>query len=63
MQKLIASRRLKQKAAAKIRGVTQPRVTDLLRGRLDLFSTDALIDLLARLGAVVRLQVRIRDAT
>lgn len=63
VQKLIASRRLKQKAAAKIRGVTQPRVTDLLRGRLDLFSTDALIDLLARLGAVVRLQVRIRDAT
>lgn len=32
VQKLIASRRLKQKAAAKILGVTQPRVSDLLRG-------------------------------
>jgi predicted XRE-type DNA-binding protein len=62
VQKLIASRRLKQKAAAKILGVTQPRVSDLLRGRIDLFSTDALIDLLARLGAEVRLKVKIRAA-
>lgn len=61
-QKLITSRRLKQKAAAKILGVTQPRVSDLLRGRIDLFSTDALIDLLARLGAEVRLKVRVRTA-
>jgi predicted XRE-type DNA-binding protein len=38
--------------------VTQPRVSDLLRGRMDLFSTDALIDMLARLGAVVRLVVK-----
>jgi predicted XRE-type DNA-binding protein len=62
VQKLITSRRLKQKAAAKILGVTQPRVSDLLRGRIDLFSTDALIDLLARLGAEVRLKVRVRTA-
>jgi len=34
--------------------VSQPRVSDLLRGRLDLFSTDALIDMLARLGVSVR---------
>lgn len=62
VQKLIASRRFKQKAAAKILGVTQPRVSDLLRGRIDLFSGDALIDLLARLGAEVRLKVKIRAA-
>lgn len=62
VQKLITSRRLKQKAAAKILGVTQPRVSDLLRGRIDLFSTDALIDLLARLGAEVRLTVKVRPA-
>jgi predicted XRE-type DNA-binding protein len=36
VQKLITSRRLTQKAAAKILGVTQPRVSDLLRGRMDL---------------------------
>jgi predicted XRE-type DNA-binding protein len=29
-------------------------MSDLLRGRIDLFSTDALIDMLARLGVRVR---------
>ena len=62
VQKLIASRRLKQRAVAKILGVTQPRVSDLLRGHIDLFSTDALIDMLARLGAQVRLTVKVRAA-
>ncbi|MGQ0734701.1 MAG: helix-turn-helix domain-containing protein [Acidobacteriota bacterium] len=57
VQKAIASRRLKQ-AAAKLLRVTQPRVSDLLRGRIDLFSTDALIDMLARLDVGVRLVVR-----
>ena len=54
VQKLIASRRLKQTEVAKILRVSQPRVSDLLRGRIDLFSTDALIDMLARLGVRVR---------
>src|SRR5437870_1909925 len=54
VQKVIASRRLKQAELAKILRVTQPRVSDLLRGRIDLFSTDALIDILARLGVRVR---------
>jgi predicted XRE-type DNA-binding protein len=58
VQKLISAHRLKQRAAAKILGVSQPRVSDLLRGRIDLFSTDALIDMLARLGARVRLSVK-----
>jgi predicted XRE-type DNA-binding protein len=49
-QKLLASHRLTQKAAAKLLGVTQPRVSDLLSGRIDLFSTHALIDMVARLG-------------
>ncbi len=58
LQKTIASRGLKQVQAAKILRVTQPRVSDLLRGRIDLFSTDSLIDMLARLGVGVRLVVR-----
>ena len=58
VQKLIASRRLTQAEAAKILRVTQPRVSDLLRGRIDLFSTDALIDILARLGVRVRLVLK-----
>src|SRR5688572_5995316 len=58
VQKAIALKRLKQADAAKVLRVTQPRVSDLLRGRIDLFSTDALIDMLARLGVGVRLVVR-----
>jgi predicted XRE-type DNA-binding protein len=62
LQQLIASRGLKQKSAAKMLGVTQPRISDLLRGRIDLFSTDAIIDMLARLGAQVRFTVKVRSA-
>ena len=58
VQKLITARRLKQRQAAEVLRVSQPRVSDLLRGRIDLFSTDALTDMLARLGARVRLTVK-----
>jgi predicted XRE-type DNA-binding protein len=54
IEKLLKARGLTQSEAAKIMRVSQPRVSDLLRGRLDLFSTDALIDMLARLGVRVR---------
>ena len=58
LQKVIASRGLKQAEVAKLLRVTQPRVSDLLRGRIDLFSTDALIDMLARVGVGVRLVLK-----
>jgi predicted XRE-type DNA-binding protein len=62
MQKALDRRALTQAEAAKILGVTQPRVSDLLRGRIDLFSTDALIDMLARLGIRVRVVLSRRIA-
>ena len=62
VQKALERRALKQAQAAKILGVTQPRVSDLLRGRIDLFSTDALIDMLARLGIRVRVVLSLRVA-
>ena len=49
-EKLIERRRLTQTAAAKLFGVSQPRVSDLHRGRIDRFSLDALVQLLARAG-------------
>ncbi len=58
VQKIIASRRFTQAEAANVLRITQPRVSDLVRGRIDLFSTDALIDMLARLGVGVRLVVK-----
>jgi predicted XRE-type DNA-binding protein len=54
IEKLLKARRLTQAGAADIMGVSQPRVSDLLRGKVDLFSTDALIDMLAKLGVTVR---------
>jgi predicted XRE-type DNA-binding protein len=54
-QQVITARRLKQAEAAELLGVTQPRVSDLMRGRIDLFSIDTLIDMLARLGVRTRL--------
>jgi len=50
LQKTIAARGLKQAEAVDLLGVTQPRVSDLMRGRIDLFGIDTLIDLLAKLG-------------
>ena len=58
VQKTIAARGLKQADIAKVLRVTQPRVSDLLRGRIDLFSSDTLIDMLARLGVRVRLALK-----
>lgn len=60
LQKVITARGLKQAEAAKALGVTQPRVSDLMRGRIDLFSIDTLIDMLARLGVRARLVLQPR---
>jgi predicted XRE-type DNA-binding protein len=58
LEKAIAKRELTQAQAAKLLGVTQPRVSDLLRGRIDLFSVDTLIDMLARLGIGVKFTLK-----
>jgi predicted XRE-type DNA-binding protein len=58
VQKVIASRDLTQARVARLLHVTQPRVSDLLRGRVDLFSTDTLLDMLDRLGVQVRIVLK-----
>lgn len=45
-----------QREAAKHCGITQPRVNDLLRGRLSRFSLDALVNIAAALGMRVELK-------
>jgi len=60
IRKLIEQRRLTQAGAAKVFGVTQPRVSDLVRGRIDLFSIDTLVKMLAQAGVQVRLVVKRR---
>ena len=47
-----------QAEAARVLGLTQPRLNALLKGRIGLFSLDALVDIAARAGLDVRLVVK-----
>ncbi len=46
-----------QAEAAKRCGVTQPRINDLLRGRISRFSLDALVNIAAALGRKVKVRL------
>ena len=47
----------RQVAAAQHCGVTQPRINDLLRGRVARFSLDALVNISSALGCRVRVDL------
>jgi predicted XRE-type DNA-binding protein len=47
-----------QKKAAKKLGVTQPRISDLFRGKIDLFSLDILVNMLASMGEEVEIIIK-----
>lgn len=49
-----------QAKAAKELGITQPRLNDLLRGKINLFSLDTLFDLAYAAG--IDVQIRLKDA-
>ena len=49
-----------QAEAAKALGVTQPRVSALMRGKIGMFSLDSLINMLTALG--LKLDIRISEA-
>ncbi|MGH7628943.1 MAG: helix-turn-helix domain-containing protein, partial [Gemmatimonadales bacterium] len=46
LSKVIKARRLTQARAAALFGVSQPRVSDLVRGKIDRFSVDTLVAML-----------------
>jgi len=46
-----------QGEAARRLGVTQPRVSDLVRGKIDLFSLDALVNMVVAAGLHIDLRV------
>lgn len=47
---LINEQDLTQAEAAKILGVTQPRISNLMKGKISKFSIDMLLDMLGRMG-------------
>lgn len=55
---VISLRRLTQAQAARLFGVSQPRVSDLTRGKIERFSIDALVAMLGHAGLRVSLKVR-----
>ncbi|MBK9260785.1 MAG: XRE family transcriptional regulator [Polyangiaceae bacterium] len=54
LRKIIEDRGLTQAAAATLLGVTQPRISDLVHGKIERFSVDTLISMLGRAGLVVK---------
>ena len=57
LQELMSERELTQIEAAKLFGVSQPRISDLKRDKIDRFTVDTLINMLARAGMSVRLRI------
>lgn len=57
IQEAVAGWKLAQAEAAKRLGVTQPRMNDLLRGRIDKFSLDALMILASSAGLTVEWRI------
>ncbi len=50
LSEIIRERGMTQSEAAALFGVTQPRISDLMRGKINLFSLDTLIDMAATAG-------------
>lgn len=57
VRQIIEGWQLTQAEAARRLGVTQPRLNDLLRGRVSRFSLDALVGLADRAGLAVHMEV------
>lgn len=57
LKNYITHAELTQTQAAKLFGVTQPRISDLMRGRINLFGLDALVNMAATAGLHVEMRV------
>jgi predicted XRE-type DNA-binding protein len=58
IRETIRAKQWTQAAAAERCGVSQPRINDLLRGRFEKFSLDALVKMTASLGNKIVLQIK-----
>ncbi len=58
LQEHLTRNGVSQAEAAKLLGVTQPRVSDLMRGKINLFGLDALVNMATAAGLQVEMRVR-----
>jgi predicted XRE-type DNA-binding protein len=57
LRRHIVQAKMSQAEAAKIFGVTQPRVSDLMRGKINVFGLDALVNMTAAAGLHIEMRV------
>ncbi len=57
MHRMIEARGLRQQEAAALFGVSQPRISHLVHGKIDQFSIDSLVNMLAHAGFRVEVTV------
>lgn len=53
----IEGRGLTQREAAELMGTSQPRISDLMRGRISQFTIDSLVNLLSNAGVPVEIEI------
>jgi predicted XRE-type DNA-binding protein len=53
----VQDRKISQAGAAKIMGVSQPRVSDLMRGKIGLFTIDTLVNMVAAAGLKIGVDI------
>lgn len=61
IEKIIKANGWTQAQAAEILGVTQPRISEIMSDRVDLFAIDTLVKYLSVLGKQVSVNVRDKD--
>ena len=58
LKNYIKRQELSQSKAAALLGVTQPRISDLMRGKIELFGLDTLVNMVGAAGMQIDLQIR-----
>jgi predicted XRE-type DNA-binding protein len=53
----LARAKMSQAQAARLFGVTQPRISDLMRGKINLFGLDALVNMATAAGLHIEMRV------
>jgi predicted XRE-type DNA-binding protein len=55
----IDEKKITQSRAARIMGVSQPRISDLVRGKIGLFTIDTLVNMVAAAGLKVDIDITV----
>ena len=61
IERRVVELKLTQEEAAKLLGVTQPRISDLMRGKIHLFALDVLVNMATAAGMHVDMQIKKMD--